>query len=134
MKSLHVLVVDDNELKRLLLAETAMLFGMDVTSATSGVEAVEALNSNCFDLVLLDYYLEDCTGDQVLAKVEQSTDDQKRPYFVLASNDLDKCRSFKSLGFDSSFEPPFNPNMLVFIVREMEGANVDRRTSPALSE
>lgn len=133
MESLQVLVVDDNELKRLLLAETAMLYGMEVTSASSGSEAVQALRSKSFDLVLLDYYLEDCTGDQVLADIGQTTDDQKRPFFVLASNDPDKCRSYKSLGFDSSFEPPFNPAMLVFIMAEMQGIGTDRRSSPAFA-
>lgn len=120
-------------MKRLLLAETAMLYGMEVTSASSGSEAVQALMNKSFDLVLLDYYLEDCTGDQVLADVAQSSTDQKRPFFVLASNDPDKCRSFKSLGFDSSFAPPFDPAMMVFIMREMEDDKTDRRSSPAFA-
>lgn len=133
MESLQVLVVDTNELKRLLLAETAMLYGMEVTSVSSGSEAVHALLSKSFDLVLLDYYLEDFTADQVLAAVAQSCTDQKRPYFVLSSNDPDLCRSFKSLGFDSSYEPPFDPAAMAFIVREVEKERADRRSSPAFA-
>lgn len=136
MESIHVLVVDDNELKRTLLVEISMLYCIDVSSASSGEEAVEALQSNSYDLVLLDYYLDDCTGDQVLTRIGYSPDDQKRPYFVLASSDPDACSSFREFGFDNCFEPPFEPNMLALIIKEMEieKAKADRRASSAIAD
>ncbi len=63
----RILVVDDDEAMRDLLATTLSLAGADVETASSGAEARQA--EGYFDLVLIDLGLGDMRGDQVLAEL-----------------------------------------------------------------
>lgn len=50
----HILVAEDNEANRLLMVEALKLFGYRVTVAGDGQEALEALSTQAFALVLMD--------------------------------------------------------------------------------
>jgi signal transduction histidine kinase len=65
-RQFRVLLVDDNELDRLLvgrLLADSQTCRFDVVPAADGRHALEAVNATAFDLVFLDFYLgdEDCT-------------------------------------------------------------------------
>jgi two-component system sensor histidine kinase/response regulator len=64
LASLRVLIVDDKEINRRTLLHQTTSWGMDVSEATSGVEALETLGRSpkAFDLVLLDLTLPDMDG------------------------------------------------------------------------
>ncbi len=50
----RILVVDDNELNRLLAAEILRPYGAIIVEAANGAEAVERLGEHAFDMVLMD--------------------------------------------------------------------------------
>jgi len=56
-EAIRALVVDDERGPRLFFEETLRLEGYDVTSASSGEEALERLRDVIFDLILLDLRL-----------------------------------------------------------------------------
>ncbi len=58
----RVLVVDDTESNRYVLAAWLRRAGYDVTEARTGQEAIAAVDSRRFDLVVLDVYLPDLSG------------------------------------------------------------------------
>lgn len=64
----RVLVVDDDPTTTLILKRYFSDNGYDVFTAPSGTEAVEAFTRDSFDGVLLDYHLEDMTGDSLLER------------------------------------------------------------------
>lgn len=49
-----ILVVDDNDIGRLVAGNSLAHYGIRVTEATNGLEAIEQLRENRFDLVLMD--------------------------------------------------------------------------------
>jgi DNA-binding response OmpR family regulator len=61
-----ILVVDDEEVTRLSLAEILSLEGYQVTSASSGEEALQKLEEEAFDLVLADLVMREVDGLQVM--------------------------------------------------------------------
>ena len=61
-----VLVVDDNELARRLLAFIVQQHGFDVRSASSGWEAVEVCSREPVDLVILDVVMPGLDGPKTL--------------------------------------------------------------------
>ncbi len=61
-----ILVVDDEEVTRLSLAEILSLEGYQVASARSGEEALQKLEDEAFDLVLADLVMKEVDGLQVM--------------------------------------------------------------------
>jgi two-component system, sensor histidine kinase RpfC len=62
----RILVAEDNETNLLLLQELLVRDGHQVTSCTSGMEAIEILAEREFDLLVLDYNLGGMDGVRVL--------------------------------------------------------------------
>ena len=64
--SLHVLIVDDDNLYCALLKKTLTQFGHSVVISNSGEEAFSQLQNEPFDVVLLDFKMKDTNGINVL--------------------------------------------------------------------
>lgn len=120
MKILKALVVDDDELKRILLVEIAELCGLETSGTDCGEKASELIKEEDFDVVLLDYFLKDCTGDTVLEEILANHTNGMLPYFVLSSSDMDKCRLYEELGFNDCFEPPFDLRVFERLVEKLK--------------
>lgn len=66
-----ILVVDDEEITRLSLAEILSLEGYQVVSAKNGEEALQKLEEEIFDLVLADLVMKEVDGLQVMKAVKK---------------------------------------------------------------
>ena len=67
----HILIVDDEPAVRFFLSETLSQAGYQVTTATSGEQALALLQQQPIDLILLDLKMEGIDGLQVMAEVER---------------------------------------------------------------
>lgn len=67
----HILIVDDEPAIRLFLSEELAQAGYEVTTATSGEEALARLEERPIDLILLDLRMQGIDGLQVMAEVER---------------------------------------------------------------
>src|SRR5947207_15458150 len=65
----RLLVVDDNKVNRLLLTRSLELQGHSVASAENGRAALDMLQREGFDLVLLDLEMPEMAGFQVLERL-----------------------------------------------------------------
>ncbi|HID61339.1 MAG TPA: response regulator transcription factor [Anaerolineae bacterium] len=70
-----ILVVDDEEVTRLSLAEILSLEGYRVASAGSGEEALQKLEEETFDLVLADLVMKEVDGLQVMEAAKKLSPD-----------------------------------------------------------
>jgi len=70
-----ILVVDDEEVTRLSLAEILSLEGYQVASASSGEEALQKLEKETFDLVLADLVMKEVNGLQVMEAAKKLSPD-----------------------------------------------------------
>jgi DNA-binding NtrC family response regulator len=66
----RVLLVDDEEAFLESMSERMRLRGMDVTTASSAKEALEVIESDAFDAVILDIQLPEMDGMAVLKKIK----------------------------------------------------------------
>lgn len=67
----HILVVDDQPGIRFLLDEVFSNEGHQVTTASTGKEAIDQIHDRKFDLVMLDYKLPVMDGIQVVHQLEE---------------------------------------------------------------
>lgn len=63
---LHVLVVDDHPINRLVLSEIFTHLGCAVTTAQDGLDALAASSAEPFDLICLDRHMPGLGGDDVV--------------------------------------------------------------------
>jgi CheY-like chemotaxis protein/anti-sigma regulatory factor (Ser/Thr protein kinase) len=80
----RILVVDDDKTTRHVLSTVLTTAGFSTAVARDGVEALKALDSEAFDLLLLDVWMPRMNGLDLLAKLR---DAQKRPRVVVMTSD-----------------------------------------------
>jgi adenylate cyclase len=109
----HLLVVDDNKVNRLLLGRGLEQEGHKVTFAENGRQALDAMHSRSFDLVLLDIEMPELNGYQVLEQM--TTDMELRNTPVIMTSALDEVDSVVKcieMGAEDYLTKPLNPILL----------------------
>ncbi len=109
-----LLVVDDNEDNRYTLVRWLRHEKYEnVAVATSGHEAVALLESQRFDLVLLDVMMPEMNGYEVLERVKANPALRDIPIVMISALDeLDSVVRCIQLGADDYLSKPFNATLL----------------------
>jgi diguanylate cyclase (GGDEF)-like protein/PAS domain S-box-containing protein len=115
-----VLVVDDEDLVRMLAREALEQAGLEVCEATNGVEGVKQFSARRPDLVVLDVMMPEMDGFTACSKVRGLVGGSRVP--ILIMTDLDDAVSIASAyehGASDFITKPINPTILVHRVRYM---------------
>ncbi len=72
---IHVLVAEDNPVNLMVTETILRKAGVNVTAATNGAEAVEALDEASFDAVLMDVQMPEVDGFEATKRIRQSGSD-----------------------------------------------------------
>lgn len=108
-----VLIVDDNEDIRMLLAGQVKRQGYKVTVAENGRRALELVRHHAFDLMLLDIMMPELDGYGVLAELKADPHLRHLPVVVISAVDeLDSVVRCIELGADDYMFKPFNKVLL----------------------
>ena len=86
---MKVLLADDDRMSRLVTRHIlATEFGCAVAEVCDGLEALEALRTDCFDLLVLDLHMPVVDGRQTLRALRESDDPrwQALPVVVLSAD------------------------------------------------
>ena len=67
----RVLIVDDEDRFRITLGERLKVRGLEARSAGSGKEALEELQKNPYDVILLDIKMPEMSGIEALARIKK---------------------------------------------------------------
>lgn len=108
-----LLVVDDDEANREMLARRLRNDGYTVTLAGNGLEALQLVRTHPFDLVLLDLIMPGLDGYQVLGKMKADTALSDIPVIMISALDQENgvARCIE-LGAEDYLAKPFNPVFL----------------------
>jgi class 3 adenylate cyclase/ActR/RegA family two-component response regulator len=82
-----ILVVDDNELNRDLLSRRLLKRGFAVSLAEDGYKALDWLEHNACDLVLLDIMMPGMSGIEVLEKLRETRNGTELPIIMATAKD-----------------------------------------------
>lgn len=109
----RILVVDDNEANRDLLARRLQREGHATESAGNGREALAMLLASPFDLVLLDVMMPEMNGYELLEQLRADAVLQHLPVVLISAlDDVDSVAKAIELGADDYLPKPFNPHIL----------------------
>jgi len=112
---MNVLIVDDDSIARLILRRILHHhFGAATVEASNGVEALLALQSSSFDLVVLDLRMPEMDGLTVLRAIRSKEWLAKLPVVVLTADRSDEyVHEFIRLGVSSYLTKPLNGALIV---------------------
>jgi len=120
---LQILIVDDEKALVKGLKYTLEKEGFKVKAAYDGQEALDFLQSNKADLIILDLMLPKVDGLEVCRRIRQQGNNTPIIMLTAKGDDVDKIIGLE-LGADDYVAKPFNPRELVARIRA-----VLRRTS-----
>ena len=101
-----VLIVDDERAIRYFLSELLSDFGFDCVEATDGQQALQAMDSRDFDLMMLDIRMPGMNGLELLRQVRERGL-RTRVVMLTAMGDPDvAARAITSLGADAYVGKP----------------------------
>ncbi len=115
-----ILVADDNEANRELLAALLSAEGYQVICATDGKQALEQVNSGLIDLALLDVVMPRPTGFEVCLAMKAKPGTLLIPVVLLTSlnSDADRIRGIMC-GADDFLSKPINKHELLARVHSL---------------
>jgi len=109
----HILLVEDDESIREMVANFLLLEGFEVTTANNGEEALQYCLNQTFDLVILDIMIPKLNGLEVLKVIREQA---ALPIIIMSAKDSDVDKALGlGLGADDYIAKPFS--MLEFSAR-----------------
>ena len=125
MKGFRVLVVDDEQRILHFLCSKLKVSGYEVLTASNGLEALELVQAQQPDLVVLDVMMPKMDGFETLKELRTFS---PVPVIILSAKgtDADKIKGL-ALGADDYLAKPFSPDELIARIEA-----VNRRLAPAM--
>ena len=102
----RVLVADDNSTNLSLLREMLLKDGHQVTAVESGHEAILMLSANSYDVIFLDYNMDDINGAEVYQTYAYSRVQLSPTFFITADTTAMTTRLLQDLGANGVIYKP----------------------------
>lgn len=129
---IQILIVDDEPSMREGLSDNLIFEGYKTELAANGIQALEKLNNQSFDLVVLDVMMPEMSGFDVCKQIRQ--DGNQVPVILLTAKgeEIDKVLGLE-LGADDYITKPFSLRELIArikaILRRSENSTIENSTS-----
>lgn len=107
----RILVVDDEEKIRRVIREYAEAYGFNVSEAKDGIEAIDIVKKQSFDIIIMDIMMPKMDGFSACKEIREIKD---IPILMLSARgeEYDKLLGF-NLGIDDYVVKPFSPKELM---------------------
>ena len=117
----RILVIDDEAIVRLSCRRALVPLGYEIVEATDGVEGLEKLKGEPFDLVLTDIKMPHMDGLDFALNMAKNHPGIK-VILMTGYGTSDTAQRARQLGFNRYMEKPFTPEALSRLVKEtLEG-------------
>ncbi len=119
INDMRILIVEDNEGVRKMLARTLELKGFQVQAATSGREALDLIGSFKPTVAIVDIGLPDLNGYEVAREIRQMPKHKELMLVAVTGYGRDRDRETAiASGFDIHLVKPLDPNELLRAIAE----------------
>ncbi|MBI3892531.1 MAG: response regulator, partial [Candidatus Wallbacteria bacterium] len=120
LQGCRVLLVEDNEVNRLVATELLTRSGLVVSSANDGLEALKALEVGRFDVVLMDMQMPTMDGYEATRRIRSAEETRHLPIVALTAHAMagDRQRCLEA-GANDYVTKPINPRKLFSALRKL---------------
>jgi CheY-like chemotaxis protein len=113
--SVKVLLAEDNEINKLIVTVMLRNWGFEVTQANNGIEAISHINTNDYDLILMDIQMPEKDGVEATIDIRNMDDPAKKniPIIALTADALlGEEKRYFAAGMDAYLTKPFKEQTL----------------------
>ncbi len=127
----HVLLVEDNPVNQLIAQDLIEQLGMQVSTAENGKVAIEKLNQQSYDAVLMDLQMPVMDGLEATTVIRKNTAFNTMPIIAMTANAMERQKSeCLSLGMNDFIPKPidfdlFKKVMRTWLAGPLKGASFD---------
>jgi two-component system alkaline phosphatase synthesis response regulator PhoP/two-component system response regulator VicR len=123
----RILIVDDEEVIRKFLRINLLKWGYEVEEAADGVQALEQLGNEKYDLLISDVLMPNKNGWEVLKSVKSNPKTKDIPVIMLTAKNED-ADMFKGYGLGANYyiTKPFTKDQLLYGLKLMLGETPTR--------
>jgi len=122
-----ILIIDDDEVNRLIIPEIAKNIGLQVDAIGEARQVLEQLNTKRYDAVITDIQMPEVSGYEVVQLIENAG--YSIPVFAITANDMvDNPEHFSNLGFSGYLIKPFTENDLLRLLSPVIGVKTKELT------
>ena len=127
----RILLVEDNEMNRLVACNTLALFNVKVTQAVNGEDAVNILKKKSFDIILMDIQMPVMDGIEATKIIRNSLNIQT-PVIALTANALKtKIEACMAIGMNDYITKPFEDQDLFRVMARYYKSPVNVEKEPS---
>jgi len=114
LKGSKILLVEDNEINQEITRDILSLNGITIKIANNGAEALEILENDTFDGVLMDCMMPIMDGYEATKKIRQQSKYSDLPIIAMTANSMEGDRE-KALevGMNDHISKPIIPNIML---------------------
>jgi twitching motility two-component system response regulator PilH len=118
--SANVLVVEDSPPQREMITKILQESGMIVQSASDGLEAMEMIQQNCPDVLVLDVVMPRMNGYELCRKLKADPKTEKVLVVMCSTKgeEFDKYWGMRQ-GADAYIAKPFQPAELISTIKQL---------------
>ena len=118
----RILIVDDEEIIRKFLKINLLKWGYEVKEATDGLQALEQLGKDNYDLLICDILMPNKNGWELLNEVRSNPKTEGIPViFLTAKNESSDMFKGYGLGANYYITKPFTKDQLLYGLKLMFG-------------
>ncbi|MFW6074383.1 MAG: response regulator [Chloroflexota bacterium] len=131
---LRILLAEDVATNQRLIRHVLKRLGYETDIAGNGIEALEAIQRQDYDVVLMDVQMPDMDGVTATQEIRRRCAPEKAPRIVaLTANAMEGDRDqFLSAGMDDYLSKPIRPEELARTLERAASANVTAEASTAI--
>ncbi|MGL2992585.1 PAS domain S-box protein [Flavobacterium sp. TSSA_36] len=128
ISGVSILLVEDNKMNRMVIQNSMQYFNCLVTEAENGIEALEILKRQTFDIILMDIQMPEMDGIEA-TKIIRNEFKLKIPIIALTANafktEIENC---KNAGMDDYVTKPFDEFVLIETIARLTADRVQNDT------
>ncbi|MBA4144363.1 MAG: histidine kinase [Cytophaga sp.] len=124
MKGLRILLVEDNEMNRLVATNSLTHLGVIIEEAVDGIAAIDLLRNKSFDLILMDLQMPVMSGLEATLIIRNELK-LNTPIIALTANafknEIERCMQ---VGMNDYVTKPFDEALLILAIQKNAGHQV----------
>ncbi len=121
MEKVRILIADDYNDNRTLLKEIIEILGHDYNLVENGLQAVEIVEKEYFDIILMDIEMPRMNGIEATKEIRAMGDIVKKniPIIAISAHNPEHfSEKFKVIGFNDYISKPYSIEKLINIINK----------------
>jgi CheY-like chemotaxis protein len=121
LNGMKILVAEDNNINAMVLTRFLTKWNIESKVAQDGSEALKMLETETFDIILMDIQMPNVDGIEATKIIRQSKNENLKNIMVVAFTadaSVDNHRELLKIGFDHCMTKPFNPETLFAFLKK----------------